>query len=211
MKFRTRDITLCAMLVALSLALSLAERMIPLEAVIPLPGVKLGLANIVTMFALYELGGRYALAVLVCRCALASLFGGGFTALAFSLAGGLLALAAMALARRAPFLSVYGVSLCGAACHNTGQILAAMALLALGDGGGVSAVSSPCLRRDGPAHGLRRVLHIPRARCRAAPRRGGQGMLTQIIETILPVIIDICELMASSSWRFPPPARSGTI
>lgn len=81
------------------------------------------------MFALYELGGRYALAVLVCRCALASLFGGGFTALAFSLAGGLLALAAMALAKRAPFLSVYGVSLCGAACHNAGQILAAMALL----------------------------------------------------------------------------------
>lgn len=129
MRTKTRDITLCAMLVALSLALSLAERMIPLEAVIPLPGVKLGLANIVTMFALYELGGRYALAVLVCRCALASLFGGGFTALAFSLAGGLLALAAMALAKRAPFLSVYGVSLCGAACHNAGQILAAMALL----------------------------------------------------------------------------------
>ena len=105
MRTKTRDITLCAMLVALSLALSLAGRVIPLEAVIPLPGVKLGLANIVTMFALYELGGRYALAVLGCRCALASLFGGGFTALAFSLAGGLLALGAMSLAKPAPFLS----------------------------------------------------------------------------------------------------------
>ncbi len=126
---RTRAVTLCAMLTALALALSFAERLIPLEAVVPLPGVKLGLANIVTMFALYQLGARYALAVLVCRCALSSLLWGGPTALWFSLAGGLLALGAMALAKRAKFLSVYGVSLCGAACHNLGQILAAMAVL----------------------------------------------------------------------------------
>ena len=129
MRTKTRDITLCAMLVALSLALSLAERMIPLEAVIPLPGVKLGLEDIVTVFAVYVVRGRDAVGGLVGRRAVPRLVGGGFTALAFSLAGGLLALAAMALAKRAPFLSVYGVSLCGAACHNAGQILAAMALL----------------------------------------------------------------------------------
>ena len=126
---KTKALTLCALLVALALALSWAERMLPLQLLVPLPGVKLGLANIVTLVALYFLGTRYAAAILVARCLLGSLFGGGFTALAFSLTGGLLALGTMALARRLPALSVYGVSVLGAAAHNTGQILAAMALL----------------------------------------------------------------------------------
>ena len=126
---KTRSLTLCALLVALALALSWAERMIPLQLVVPLPGVKLGLANIVTLMVLYFLGPRYAFAILVSRCVLGSLFGGGLTALAFSLTGGLIALGVMALSRKAPFLSVYGVSILGAAAHNTGQILAAMVLL----------------------------------------------------------------------------------
>ena len=60
---------------------------------------------------------------------LGSLFGGGLSALAFSLTGGLLALGTMTLARRIPALSVYGVSVLGAAAHNLGQICAAMVLL----------------------------------------------------------------------------------
>ncbi len=126
---RTHSLVLCALLVAMALALSYVERLIPLQAVIPLPGIKLGLANIVTMFALYFLNARSALWVLVARCALGAAFGGGFSALAFSLTGGLLALAVMLLARRLRFLSVYGVSICGAAAHNLGQVLAAMAML----------------------------------------------------------------------------------
>ena len=49
---KTKRIALCGMLTALALALSLAERMIPLELIVPIPGIKLGLANVVTMFAL---------------------------------------------------------------------------------------------------------------------------------------------------------------
>lgn len=124
-----KKLPLCAVLVALALALSYMERFIPLQLLIPLPGVKLGLANLVTMMALYFLGARYAFPILLCRCILGSVFGGGVTALLFSLTGGLLAMGVMTLSRKLPFLSVYGVSILGAAAHNIGQILAAMAVL----------------------------------------------------------------------------------
>ena len=116
-------------MIALALALSYAERFIPLQLVIPMPGIKLGLANVVTLVALYRLKGRYALAILVPRCILGALFGGGITGLFFSLTGGLLALLVLSLAKRAPVFSVYGVSVLGAAAHNMGQIFAAMVLL----------------------------------------------------------------------------------
>ena len=126
---KTKRIALCAVLTAMALGLSYMERFLPLQLVVPLPGVKLGLANIVTLLALYFLGGRTAVTVLVLRCFLGSVFGGGVTALAFSLMGGLLALVTMLAARRLRFLSVYGVSILGAAAHNVGQIFAAMAVL----------------------------------------------------------------------------------
>jgi heptaprenyl diphosphate synthase len=132
MKNKTRHLALCGLLLALALCLSWVERFIPLDLVVPLPGVKLGLANIVTLVVLYFFGPMTAFTVLVLRCILTSTFGGGPTALAFSLTGGLLAMAVMALARHLPFLSVYGVSVLGAAAHNTGQVLAAVVLLGSG-------------------------------------------------------------------------------
>ena len=126
---KAKRIALGAVLTALALGLSYMERFLPLQLVVPLPGVKLGLANIVTRMALLFLGGRTAVTVLVLRCFLGSVFGGGVTALAFSLVGGLLALGTMGAARRLPFLSLYGVSILGAAAHNIGQIFAAMAVL----------------------------------------------------------------------------------
>ena len=118
---KTKALALCAVLVALALGLSYLERFLPLQMAVPLPGVKLGLANIVTLMALYFLGTRPAVTILGLRC--------GLSALAFSLTGGLLALGTMTLARRIPALSVYGVSVLGAAAHNLGQICAAMVLL----------------------------------------------------------------------------------
>lgn len=129
---KTQRLARAAMLTALALGLSWMERFIPLQLLVPLPGIKLGLANLVTLFALYFLGGRMALAILCVRCLLGSLFGGGVTAFCFSITGGLLALAVMALARRLPLLSVYGVSILGAAAHHVGQILVAVALLRSG-------------------------------------------------------------------------------
>lgn len=126
---KAKKIAFCAVMIALALALSYAERFIPLQLAIPLPGIKLGLANVVTLIALYRLKGRYAFAILVPRCILGAVFGGGITGLMFSLTGGILALITMVLAKKAPLFSVYGVSVLGAAAHNIGQILAAMVLL----------------------------------------------------------------------------------
>ena len=126
---KTKRLTLCAVLVALALALSYTERFIPLQMIVPLPGVKLGLANIVTLIALYLLGPKVAFAILIPRCIFGAVFGGGITGLAFSMIGGLLAMATMSLTRRIPFFSIYGVSILGAAAHNVGQILAAMVLM----------------------------------------------------------------------------------
>ena len=122
-------LTRCAVLTALALALSVAEGLFPLTVLFPLPGLRLGLANLVTVYALYALSGREALLILLARCVLGALVGGNLTALAFSLTGGLLALGTMALLRHIPALSLRGVSVGGAAAHNTGQILAAMVVL----------------------------------------------------------------------------------
>lgn len=126
---KTERLARCAVLIALALALSMAERMLPLTVLIPLPGLRLGLANLVSVFALCRLSGQEALLILVGRCLLGAIGGGNLTALAFSLTGGLLALAVMALLLRCPGLSLVGVSMAGAAAHNVGQILAAMAVL----------------------------------------------------------------------------------
>lgn len=126
---KVKKIAFCAVMITLALALSYAERFLPLQLVIPLPGIKLGLANVVTLVALYRLKGRYAFAILVPRCILGAVFGGGITGLLFSLTGGILALVTMLLAKRAPVFSIYGVSILGAAAHNIGQTLAAVMLL----------------------------------------------------------------------------------
>ena len=125
----TKRMVLSAVLVSLALALSYTERFIPLQMLVPLPGVKLGLANIVTLIALYLLGTKSAFAILVLRCVLGAVFGGGITGLLFSLTGGVLSMSVMALCKNAPILSVYGISILGAATHNIGQILAAMVLM----------------------------------------------------------------------------------
>ena len=100
MKIKTRELTLCAVLAALALALSYMESFFPLALIVPLPGVKLGLANIVTL-----------------------------SALLFSLLGGLSALLVMALLSGAKKLSIFGVSIAGAAAHNCGQVCAALITL----------------------------------------------------------------------------------
>ena len=126
---KTKEISLCAVMIALALALSYTERFIPLQMIVPLPGIKLGLANIVTLVALYLLRTRCTFLILIPRCIMGAVFGGGITGLMFSLCGGILAAWVMILARKIPFFSVYGVSILGAAAHNIGQILAAMVLM----------------------------------------------------------------------------------
>lgn len=126
---KTKVLAHSAVLIALALALSYTERFIPLQLVIPLPGVKLGLANIVTLIALYLMGWKRAFPVVLIRCVLGAVFAGSITGLLFSLTGGILSMAVMAGCKKLPLFSVYGVSILGAAAHNVGQILAAMVLM----------------------------------------------------------------------------------
>ena len=123
-------IALCAVLTAAALVLSLVESALPLQAVVPLPGVKLGLSNVVALFAVYRLGARPALSISLCRVVLLFLLSGSVTSLLMSLCGALLSLGGMLAARRLAgrSLSVLGVSVVGAACHGAGQILCAMFL-----------------------------------------------------------------------------------
>ena len=129
MQWTTKHIALCAVLTALALGLSTLENLFPVSLVVPLPGVKLGLANIVTVFALYELGAAPALVILLARCGLGSLFAGNVSALLFSLLGGLTAMLVMIGLKHCRRLSIYGVSIGGAAAHNLGQ----MAVITLGN------------------------------------------------------------------------------
>lgn len=122
-------LTRCAVLTALALALSVAEGLAPITILIPLPGLRLGLANLVTVYALCSLSSQDALFILLARCFLGNLLGGNLMALAFSFTGGLLAFAVMALLLHAPGLSLYGISIAGAAAHNLGQIIAAIMVL----------------------------------------------------------------------------------
>lgn len=125
---KTKRIALCSMLTALAIVLSLVEKMFPLDAVLPVPGIKLGLANIVTLFALVRLCARDALVILVLRVSLASLLFGGLTGFLFSISGGLLAWLVMwsLLRFEGKSLSYLGISVAGAAMHNVGQISVAV-------------------------------------------------------------------------------------
>ena len=120
---QARRLTRAALLTAIALTIFLAEAQLPPP--VPIPGIKLGLANIVTVFALYALGPAQALLILTGRCLLGAVFAGNMNALIFSLLGGFSAMLVMILLSKSRHLSIYGVSVGGAAAHNCGQIAAA--------------------------------------------------------------------------------------
>lgn len=121
------------LLISMALVLSLAERWLPVSTIVPLPGIKLGLANVVTLIALFYFGVRSAITVTVLRCLLGSVFYGGLLSLALSLSGAGLALITMALLKTGygKVFSVTGISIGGAAAHNLGQV--AMAAFLMGN------------------------------------------------------------------------------
>ncbi len=126
MSGKTRRVALWGMLAALAVALSFLEGLLP---PLPVPGAKLGLSNIVTMYCLGTLGLPAALAVTTVKAGFALLRGG--TAGLMSFCGGMLSTLVMALClrvRRLP-LSFLGIGIAGAAAHNLGQLGAAMLLL----------------------------------------------------------------------------------
>ena len=125
-----RQISEYGLLVALAMVLSYVEYLIPFSSAVP--GVKLGLANIVVIFALYRLGpGASAVISLVRVLLMTFLFGNAF-ALFYSLSGAILSLAVMILLKKSGKFSALGVGAAGGVCHNVGQILCAIVVLETG-------------------------------------------------------------------------------
>ncbi len=121
-----RKTVLLGILIALALALHVAERALPLP-VLPVPGVKLGLANIVTLMAIFILPLPEVTLLVLARTILAATFGGGLSGFLFSLAGGLLSMLAMYLLvhKATHWFSLPAISVVGALFHNLGQLLVA--------------------------------------------------------------------------------------
>lgn len=116
----TRKVVHMGMLIALAMVLSFIESQIP--AFIAVPGIKLGLANIAVVFALYSLGFREALGVSLIRVVLSAILFGSVLSGLYSAAGAILSLLGMALLKKSGFFGTVGVSVSGAVLHNLGQI-----------------------------------------------------------------------------------------
>lgn len=128
MNHRTKRVAFLGLAVSLALILSYVESLLPpLWAAVP--GIKMGLPNVVLMFLLYRFSWREAAAVSALRILLASMLFGNPTTMLYSAAGALVSLTLMALLRRFDRHSVVGVSVAGGVAHNFGQILTAMVVL----------------------------------------------------------------------------------
>ena len=123
---KTKRLVLLAMLTAVAMILSYVESPPPQ---IRIPGVKMGLANIAVIFALFRFGWKEAAALSLVRVLLVSLLFASVGAMLYSLAGAVLSLAVMALLRRIDRFSTVGISVAGGVAHNAGQILMAMLIL----------------------------------------------------------------------------------
>lgn len=119
---RTRKITLLGLLTAIALTIFVIENQLP--HVVPLPYVKLGLSNIVTVFTVFTIGPWEGVAVLFCRVFLGALFSGSVLSLLYSAAGGLLAiLVTVALRKIFTEKQIWAVGCLGAIAHSIGQII----------------------------------------------------------------------------------------
>ena len=120
--FDTKKMVTLSAIIAVAMILSYVESLIP--AFVAVPGVKLGLSNIATMFALYTLGWPYSICVSLIRVFLSSYLFAGFTSLIYSFSGAVLALTVMILLSRIKALSTVVISIAGAVAHNVGQVIA---------------------------------------------------------------------------------------
>ncbi len=127
MKLKTTDITRLAILTAAALVLSYIEHIIPLP--LPVPGIKLGLSNTVLLYALFLLGKKEAVLLMLLKVLISGFAFSGVSPMLYSLAGGILSVIAMMLAKKLKGISVVGVSIIGAAMHNIGQCLVALCFI----------------------------------------------------------------------------------
>lgn len=125
---QTRKLAFIALLSSLALLLSYVEFLLP-PIFVAVPGIKVGLPNVVILYVLYAFGIKHAVFVSFTRIFVSSLLFGNVMTLAYSVAGAVLSLLIMTLLTKIDKLSTVGVSVAGGVAHNLGQILVAMVLL----------------------------------------------------------------------------------
>ncbi|WP_343208399.1 Gx transporter family protein [Anaerolentibacter hominis] len=122
-----KKISTYGLLIALAFLFGFLESIFPLP--VPVPGIKLGLANIVIMTALYLMSARDAFILMIIRILLAGFTFGGMASALYSLGGGLLSFCVMAVLKKTGLFSMLGVSIAGGVFHNVGQLLVAIVVL----------------------------------------------------------------------------------
>lgn len=124
---KVKNVATLGLCVALAMIMSYIESLFPLNFAVP--GIKMGLANIVIIFLLYRMGFGAACVVSLIRVFLVSLLFGNMMMMAYSIAGAVLSLGLMFLLKKSGKFSVVGVSIAGGVAHNAGQIIMAIILL----------------------------------------------------------------------------------
>lgn len=127
MKIKTKKLALMGLFTALAMIFGYVEAILPIS--VGIPGVKLGLANIVIVFALYRLKPSEAFFINIIRIILVNFMFGNLSVMLYSLSGGLLSFAVMVLLKKTDKFSIYGVSIAGGVFHNIGQLIVAMLVL----------------------------------------------------------------------------------
>ena len=122
-----KKLTLLALFTALSIVLSFVESLLP-PIYAAVPGVKIGLANIVSIYLLYKFSLKDTFAVAFVRVFTVSLLFGNLMTLSYSIAGAVLSITVMALLKKTNLFSTVGVSIAGGVAHNLGQIIVAIAI-----------------------------------------------------------------------------------
>ena len=123
-----KKLTQLSLLTAIALIIFIIELRIP--HIVPIPGVKLGLANIVTVYAMYHYSPKETLMILSVRILLGSVFGGNISAIMYSLSGALLCFCGMLILKRLiDEKYIWICSIIGAVLHNTGQIITAILIM----------------------------------------------------------------------------------
>ena len=124
---KTKKVAMLGLTIALAMIMSYIEALVPLSFAVP--GIKMGLANIVIIFVLYKIGTKEAILVSLIRVILVSLLFSNVRAMAYSISGAVLSLSIMWLLKKTDKFSFVGVSIAGGIMHNVGQIIMAVILL----------------------------------------------------------------------------------
>lgn len=126
---KAKDVAFLGIMTSLSLCLSFVETLIPVFTAVP--GVKIGLANIVILFVLYKNDFKSAFTVSVIRVLLSGILFSNLLTMAYSFAGAVVSLAVMFVLKKTDLFSALAVSICGGVCHNLAQIGLACFILSI--------------------------------------------------------------------------------